>query len=149
MFALGWRRLRRRRRQSVRAGQAGWYAAGIGAVVLALFSPIDQWAHASFPAHMVQHLLLIKVAAPALLLANPFAAMLWALPRSLRAGVGGALGRGSLVRRFGSALTRPPIAWSVYLCTLWLWRLSTRADLTRLIRRAPSGICAAAVRSTR
>ena len=78
-YALGWWRLRRRggvvEGWRVAASAGGWLS-----LVIALSSPLDRLAHASFAAHMTQHLLLIGVAAPLLLLADPFAAFCWALP---------------------------------------------------------------------
>src|SRR5262245_60578411 len=97
-FSVGWWRLRRSAPASAPVSRLVWHAAAVAAVATALASPIASRAEHSFLAHMVQHLLLIKVAAPALLLANPFAAALWALPRWLRLRVGRALAPGRAMR---------------------------------------------------
>jgi putative membrane protein len=48
-------------------------AAGLAAIVVALLSPLDARAHHSMHAHMVQHLLLVIVAAPLLVSGAPLA----------------------------------------------------------------------------
>src|SRR5262245_65446279 len=78
-YAVGWWRLRRRG-----GDVAGWRAAASAAgwlsVLVALSSPFDRLAHTSFAAHMTQPLLLLVVAAPLVLLADPFAPLCAALP---------------------------------------------------------------------
>ncbi|TMF33969.1 MAG: cytochrome c oxidase assembly protein [Chloroflexi bacterium] len=122
-YATGWWRLSRRAPQLV-----GWWRplltlAGLGSVALALLSPLDALAHRRFAAHMVQHMLLVAVAAPALLLADPLAALLWALPARARVRAGRLLVRGAPVRRVWQTLTRMPVAWLSYAGVLWLWHL--------------------------
>lgn len=43
----------------------------VGALALAWFAPLDRWTGAPFPTHMLAHMLLVAVAAPALVLAFP------------------------------------------------------------------------------
>jgi cytochrome c oxidase assembly factor CtaG len=96
---------------------------GLGSLTLALASPLDAQAHRRFAAHMIQHLLLVAVAAPALLLADPFAALLWALPARARLRAGRLLVRGALARRVWRSLTRMSVAWIAYAGVLWGWHL--------------------------
>jgi putative membrane protein len=56
---------------------------GLLAVLLALLSPIDTFAGRLFALHMLQHLLLLMVAPPLLLLGNPLPALLVGAPRGL------------------------------------------------------------------
>ena len=58
--------------------------AGLLAIVLALLSPIDALASRLFAMDMIQHVLLMMVAPPLLLLANPFSAVFRAMTKSLR-----------------------------------------------------------------
>lgn len=95
---------------------------GLGSLALALLSRLDTLAHRLFVAHMVQHNLLL-VAAPALLLADPLAALLWGLPAKTRIRVGRLLVRGAPARRVWQTLTRMPVAWLSYAGVLWLWHL--------------------------
>ena len=96
---------------------------GVLALVAALASPLDELAHEVFVAHMVQHLLLVSVAAPAILLADPLAAALWGLPPPLRRGGGWLLAPRSPARRVFATLIWAPVAWLVHATVLWLWHV--------------------------
>lgn len=67
------------------------FRAGLLTLAAALLWPVEQAADASFAGHMVQHMLLVVVAAPLLVAARPLDALLAGLPRALqRAGANGA-----------------------------------------------------------
>jgi putative membrane protein len=72
------------RGQVVTRAQAAAFYGGIGAVFIALISPLDALSGVLFSAHMSQHLLLTLVAAPLLAAAAPLQAMAWGLPPRLR-----------------------------------------------------------------
>jgi putative membrane protein len=126
-YVAGWWRLRRRGAR-LPAGRGVATAAGVTSLALALLSPLDAVAETSFAGHMVQHLLLIAVAAPALLLADPFPALVWALPSAVRARAGRMLRPGGAPRRLGAALTVLPVAWLVHVGVLWLWHAPVAYD---------------------
>ena len=126
-YAVGWWRLRRRG-GSVPAGRVAASGGGLLSVFVALSSPLDQMAHASFAAHMVQHLLLIVAAAPLLLLADPFAALFWALPAPVRVGAGRLLRPGTPLRRLWRGLTVVSVAWLAHVGAIWLWHLPIAYD---------------------
>ena len=123
-YAVGWRRLWKAGHSQI---ARGWrllsYMSGLAFVAVALMSPLDYLAHMLFTAHMIQHVLLIMVAAPLLLLGNPLPASLWGLPKSLRRSAGRLLVRGALLRKALWALTLMPVAWLLYVGNLWLWHL--------------------------
>ena len=52
-------------------GRLAAWACGVGAVLVSLTPAIERWAQRSFAGHMVQHLLMIAVAAPLLVVARP------------------------------------------------------------------------------
>ncbi|MBI4561105.1 MAG: cytochrome c oxidase assembly protein [Candidatus Rokubacteria bacterium] len=122
-YITGWRQLRRRRPAVARAGQLGFYLLGLSVIVLALLSPIDALAAWLLTMHMLQHELLTMVAPPLLLLANPLPVILWGVPRRVRHRLGRLLTRGALVREGLRMLTRMPVAWVLYMVTLWSWHL--------------------------
>ena len=122
-YAVGWWRLARRARQRIRWWRPVLTVAGLASLMLALVSPLEGLAHRLFVAHMIQHLLLIAVAAPALLLADPLAALLWSLPARIRVRAGRLLVRGALLRRALWGATRMPVAWLGYAAVLWGWHL--------------------------
>jgi putative membrane protein len=126
-YAIGWWQLRRRGGSvsgwGVAASAGGWLS-----VLVALSTPLDRLAHASFAAHMVQHLLLIVCAAPLLLLADPFAALCWALPAPVRSHAGRLLRPGTPLRTLWRGLTTVWLAWLAHVAAVWLWHLPSAYD---------------------
>lgn len=121
-YAVGWWRLRRRG-GSLPVWRGAAYAGGLLSLLVALSTPLDRLAHASFAAHMAQHLLLIVGAAPLLLRADPFPVLVWALPRRLRVATGRLLRPGRPLRRLGRGLSLMTVAWLAHVVTIWLWHL--------------------------
>jgi putative membrane protein len=69
----------------VTAGQAWCFAAALATCVVALVSPLAARADHSLAAHMIQHVLLLVVAAPLMALGAPLPTLLWSLPGQGRA----------------------------------------------------------------
>jgi putative membrane protein len=126
-YVLGWWQLRRRG-GAVSAWRVAASGGGLLSVLVALSGAVDRMAHASFAAHMTQHLLLIVVAAPLLLLADPFAALCWALPAPVRARAGRLLRPGTPLRGLWRALTMVSVAWLAHVAAVWLWHLPSAYD---------------------
>lgn len=120
--------------------RASLFAAAMAMAVVAVASPIDALADMLFSLHMVQHLLLMLVAAPLLVLARPSPLLLFALPRRWRGPVGriGNRGPGTVWR----ALTHPLGAAGLYLLALWIWHvpslygLAIRSDPVHTMQHA-------------
>jgi putative membrane protein len=123
LFARGAWRLRTRRRPGIGAGRLVAAAVAFTALGLALSDAVHAAGHALFTAHMAQHLLLVSVAAPALLLADPLAVMLWGLPARARRAMGRLLAPGHMLRRALTVATRMTVTWPAYVLVLWLWHL--------------------------
>ena len=68
--------------------QAAAFFAGLVTIVIALDSPIDIYADQLFWVHMLQHILLLTVAPPLILLGRPWPRMWRALPLGPRTTVG-------------------------------------------------------------
>jgi putative membrane protein len=98
------------------------FFAGIFVVFLALISPLDSLSAALFSAHMVQHLLLILLAAPLLILSRPTAPILRALPRSWAKAFGGLI-TNSLLQAIWQQLSTLGMAVFLHLLALALWHL--------------------------
>ena len=121
-YVGGWRRLRGPDPHPLAsAWRLSAYLAGLGTVAVALLSPLEHLAERLFTAHMVQHQLLLMVAPPLLLLANPFPFTVWAAPPALRGGLQRFLVERSVARRTLRALTRLPVAGLLYAGNLWAW----------------------------
>jgi putative membrane protein len=129
LYALGLRRLWRR--AGAARGIGGWHAAAFGAgwltLAAALLSPLDALGAQLFSAHMVQHELLMVVAAPLLVLGRPLAAWTWALPMTARRSVG-AWTRHPLWARPWHAITAPLGAWLLHALALWAWHVPALFD---------------------
>jgi cytochrome c oxidase assembly factor CtaG len=132
LYARGWRRQRRiaapaRRRALGRRAVA--FAAALATLVLALHGPIDDEADRLFWVHMVQHVLLVMVVAPLVVLAAPWMPLWRGLPlgarRWLATGWLYAPGRGALHR-----LAAPAAAWVLFNGDLVAWHVPALYDLT-------------------
>lgn len=139
LYTVGWRRLRQRtagahvqtgssRRGRPRLAER-WrlvsYLAGLFVIALALLSPIEVLVQQFFFMHMVQHLMLIMIAPPLLLLPNPLPFLLWGLPGGLRRRAGEALNvlihRESSGRRLIRSATAPGIVWLFAVISIVGW----------------------------
>jgi putative membrane protein len=106
---------------------------GLLSILLALQSPIEMLARQLFWMHMVQHLLLMVVAAPLLALASPWTRMWRALPLGWRRAVARPVFlHPSLasVRWTYHQVSRPGVIWTLAAANLWLWHLPALYDLT-------------------
>lgn len=103
------------RRRDVVAFAAGWTV-----LALALLSPLHELSETLFSAHMVQHELLMAVAAPLIVLGRPLVAFLWSMPASWRRRAARAAGSGRPAAAW-RALARPSVAWLAYALATWGW----------------------------
>jgi cytochrome c oxidase assembly factor CtaG len=69
---------------------------------------------------MVQHEMLMAAAAPLLVLGRPIVAWLWAVPISVRRGLG-AISTTGWVHELWERITRPWAAWTIHAAAIWLW----------------------------
>jgi putative membrane protein len=118
--ASRWRQ--RTGRSMVTPASAAFFLTGLATVALALVSPLDSAADRSLPAHMVQHVLLLSVAAPLLALGAPMPTLLWALPEAWR--------RRALAgrRRLLASHDRHLLSWvigclAVEAAVMWAWHV--------------------------
>ena len=99
------------------------FLAGLGAIEVALVSPIDALADELFSVHMVQHMLLMVVAAPLLQLGAPVRPLLLGLPRSLRRALVRPLAGARAVRWAFHGLRLPLVAAALYVGGLYVWHI--------------------------
>src|SRR5690348_8556290 len=118
-----WRRAGRGHGVSVQ--QAALFAAGIATLALALLSPLDTIADELFTAHMVQHMVLIAVAPPLLVLGAPAVAFSWAVPRGVRMRAHHWWRQASVTREttaaIGATLLSPWVVWIPHAVAIWAW----------------------------
>jgi putative membrane protein len=93
----------------MRASRLAFLAGGIGVLIVAVLRPFDAVADRELSVHMVQHLLIVFVAAPLIVAGAPIRLALRTLPRE---------GREALARllhsRVARALGHPVVAWSIF-----------------------------------
>jgi putative membrane protein len=126
LYWIGGRGYSRTVREPLRTAS---FAAGLVTIVLALDSPIDGYAEQLFWVHMFQHVLLLTVAPPLILLGRPWPRMWRALPLRSRTRIGRAL---ALARWAAPlrALARPWPAWLLFNATLVGWHIPGAYEAT-------------------
>ena len=111
----GWGCVRARQAgRAVAPGAVVAFALGLAVVAAVLLGPVDARADASLAWHMVQHLALVALAAPLLLLGAPLRLALAALPPRAAAVLARVL-RAPAVR----VLTQPAVAWLQFAFVLY------------------------------
>ena len=123
-FALLWARGRRAlgARAAGLPGRPWAVVAGLVVTAAALLSPLDGLAALLLSAHMVQHLLLMLVAAPLLAAGAPGVTLLLALPHRWRRRL--ARWRRAALVAATLRLARSPVpVWAAHVAALWLWHL--------------------------
>ena len=113
--------------RGVHAWQAGCYGAGWFVLVLALVSPVHKWGTGLFSIHMLEHELVMAIAAPLLVSGRPGAAFAWALPARLRRTLPAML-RHSGLRSAWGRLTRPVAATVIHGVAIWVWHIPPLFD---------------------
>jgi putative membrane protein len=125
-------KLARRRSAAARWRAAAFYA-GLLTIFLALATPIDSLARKLFWVHMTQHVLLLGVAAPLIVLGAPWNSIWRPLPLSWRRRVARSLARSprcAPLRAFARVLGRPGPAWVLFNVNLVFWHVPAAYDLT-------------------
>ncbi|OLP57932.1 hypothetical protein BJF93_13930 [Xaviernesmea oryzae] len=131
LHGAGMLRLRLRRgllsRGNSRRGLVFW--AGLACLAGALMSPLHEYGEHLFTLHMIEHELVVAVAAPLIVLGRPIAPMLWALPRRARAALAQGL-RSRALRLSWRAGTTPAVATFLHALALWIWHAPPLFDAT-------------------
>ena len=125
--------LRRRPRSRRARWRAVAFYLALATIVVALASAIDTLAQKLFWVHMVQHVLLLGVAAPLIVLAAPWMSIWRPMPLGFRRGVARTVIRSPAcapLRWLGNALAQPAPAWVVFNANLVFWHLPFAYDET-------------------
>jgi putative membrane protein len=91
-----------------------------------LVTPLHEAGERSFAAHMLEHELLMLVAAPLLVLSRPLGIALWAFPQGVRRTLA-SFGHG--IGGVWRTLTAPVLATLLQAAALWLWHAPRLFDL--------------------
>jgi cytochrome c oxidase assembly factor CtaG len=127
LYWLGGRGWRRHGRYEVLREAA--FVGGLVTIVVSLDGPIDNYADQLFWVHMLQHVLLLTVAPPLILLGRPWPRMWRALPLRTRTRLGRAIARARWTAPLRT-LARPLPAWALFNGTMVLWHIPAAYNLT-------------------
>ena len=119
VYLRGWLAIRRTRPAEFTLVRLSYCLCGLAALWLAIASPLDDLADDLLSAHMVQHLLLLSVVPPLLLLGRPVIPLLRGLPAPLRF---------SAFHRVGRWLISPPVAWIAMNAIFVGWHVPAAFD---------------------
>ena len=130
LAAVGWFALVRRVARlhpgrPVPAARTAAFLAGLAAIAVALLSGIERYDTTLFSVHMVQHLLLMLVAAPLIALAAPITQLLRAASPAVRSRWLLPVLQSTPV----AALGHPLVAWLTFTLVLWVSHFSPLFDL--------------------
>ena len=128
VYARGWRELHARVPERFAPWRLAAFLSGVGALGVAIASPLDALAERRLQAHMAQHMLLLVVAPPLLCLGFPQLPLLRGLPAWLRSRVG-SLQSAPPLRRLGETLSHPLAGWSALAAAMWGWHLPASFEL--------------------
>ena len=113
--------------------RAAAFFSALAVIIVALDTPLESLARQLFWAHMTQHLLLIMVAAPLLVVAAPWLQIWRGLPLSVRRPVAKTIVKApalSWLRGVLSWVSAPVGAFTLSSANLWLWHWPVAYDLT-------------------
>ena len=112
--------------------RAALFYAGLLTIFLALATPIDALAEKLLWIHMIQHMLLLTVAPPLIVLGAPWRSLWRPLPLRFRRTVARTVTRSpgfAPIRALGRGLVTPFGALLAFSAGLWLWHLPAAYDL--------------------
>jgi len=119
VYARGFSRVR----SQLSAWRMAAFFAGLAAILVALVSPVDALADQLFSVHMVQHMLLMVVAAPLLQLGAPVRPLLLGLPRGIRRIVVRPVAGARSAHWLFHGLRLPLVAAALYVGGLYVWHI--------------------------
>jgi putative membrane protein len=113
--------------RGIRPREAAAFACGWLALLIALSPPLDALSDTWLSAHMVQHELLMVVAAPLMAISAPLIALLWTLPAGIGRAALAAVRRPA-IRSVWTALTAPASVFLLHAVALWVWHIPAFYD---------------------
>ncbi len=121
-----------RTRRAQRWRSISFYA-GLAVLAIALSSPLELLSEQLFWAHMIQHVLLLVVAPPLIVLARPWIRLWRSLPLDARRSLGRALGKGERaapLRRLSRTIGSPLPSFVLFSGVLLVWHVPVLFDAT-------------------
>jgi len=129
LYIRGWSTLRRVAPARFTGGRLAAFLGGIAVLEIALASPIDTFDPFLLTDHMLQHMLLMMIVPPLLLLGEPVVPLLHGLPRWITRHVVGPFLMWRPINWIGKTLTRPAIALLLMSVIMIGWHLTGPYEL--------------------
>jgi cytochrome c oxidase assembly factor CtaG len=129
LYSRGWYRLSKALPRLISIWRLVAFAGGIVSLWVAVGSPLAALDEQLLTAHMVQHLLLMIVAAPLILLGAPTITLLHGLPRRFVRDKLGPVIRSRPVHRVGGICTHPAFCWLAGCVAVIGWHVPAAFDL--------------------
>ncbi len=124
VYLRGWHRLRKAIPDLVPAWRPAGFACGLLALWAVVASPLAAMDHHLLTAHMAQHLILMTISAPLILLGAPVIILLNGLPKPL-----GCFFSRPSVQTLGHMVTRPLLCWFAGTATVIAWHMPALFEL--------------------
>lgn len=121
VYLRGYLRLHRQMPDRFPAWRLGAFLGGLAALLIAISSPLAAFDDLLLQVHMVQHMLLMFVAPPLLLLGAPTIPLLRGLPPSLAKRVLGPLLKSRMLGKLADFLGNPVVCWLALVIATWAW----------------------------
>jgi putative membrane protein len=128
LYARGWQRLHRRFPEIAAGCRPGAFYAGLVIAWAVIGSPLSLADHRLLTFHMLQHLILMTVAAPLLLWSGAGIVFLSALPRAVRPSTVRLL-RSAAAVRIGRAIAHPVSCWIAGTGVVIAWHVPPAHEL--------------------
>jgi cytochrome c oxidase assembly factor CtaG len=128
-YVVGWFRVHKFFRDLIPVWRLAAFLGGLLCIWIAIGSPLAAFDDISFSVHMVQHLLLIAVAPPLILLGAPALPILSGIPKWLLRSAGGAVLRWAPLQRVGHMVTNPAVCWIAATIALLGWHVPAAFEL--------------------
>ncbi|MBW9117687.1 cytochrome c oxidase assembly protein [Rhizobium cauense] len=130
LFAIGQAKLAVRSKERtivIRSGAAYW--GGWTVLFVALMSPLHFLGEHLFTFHMIEHELVMAIAAPLIVVARPIGVLIWGLPRAARHLVMTVV-KSHPVERTWDFLTKGTVATLLHGLAIWIWHAPALFDAT-------------------
>ena len=129
VYLRGWRIVRRADPALLPSWRAAAFLSGLGSVWIALASPIDALNELLLTAHMLQHMLLMMVAPPLILLGAPLIPMVRGLPGVVARRSVGAVLNWPVAERAGHAVAHPVAGALAMGLAMFAWHIPRLYEL--------------------
>jgi putative membrane protein len=122
-YLRGWIHLRTANAKVIPVWRAASFFFGLFLIWVALGSPLTSFDEELLTVHMIQHLLLMTIAPPLILLGAPVMPLLHGLPRQFVQTVLGSVFRLPAAQRAGKIILQPAVCWLAASATLVGWHV--------------------------